>query len=113
LQGAIESARQRVGGRLPRGVSGSDAEVEDALSPVELVVVLRDNYLRRAGSRSGSGRAGATVVNDSNTAGGTAPLQLNQGCRSSHVWELRPPVALGRPNSFDRQLGPEPLSSLS
>jgi hypothetical protein len=58
-------SHQALGGGLCAGcVRGSDAEVVDALDPVVLVVMLRDDDLGRAGSRGCGGGARAAVVDD-------------------------------------------------
>ena len=64
LEGVLESARQRIGGRCAGCVRGSDAEVVDTLGPVVLVVVLGNDDLRCAGSRGCGRGARAAVVDD-------------------------------------------------
>lgn len=68
MEGVLESARQRVRSRCAGCVRGSDAEVVDALGPVVLVVVLRDDHLGCAGSRGCGGGARAAVVDDGGEA---------------------------------------------
>src|SRR5512133_1806439 len=51
LEAVLESVCQRVGGRCGGCVRGSNAELVDSSCPVVLVVMLRDEDLRRAGSR--------------------------------------------------------------
>ena len=63
-KGALESGHERFACHFARPVSHTDAKITDALGPVVLVVVLGNDDLRHARSRSGGRGTRAAVVND-------------------------------------------------
>ena len=69
VESDIEAIRQDVGGdQIDRQRPRAEAELLDAMRPVELIEQVRQNHLRHTGGRRGGRRARASVVHDCGNA---------------------------------------------